>query len=782
VQAASNCRIEVRGMTCAACVARVERSLLRIDGVRAANINLATGVAHIELTPDRARPSLLVDAIERAGFGAMVQAPESTPSAQTAQSHLDPEGLAALAAMLLSAPLLLPMLAAPLGLSLMLPGIWQLLLSAPVQFVLGARFYRAAWRAARAASGNMDLLIALGSSAAWGLSAYTLWAHEGEGDPHLYFEAASVVIAMVLLGKWLEGRARRGTANAVAALRALRPDHARVDVDSREITLPLSQVRVGDRVIVWPGERIGVDGLIDAGSTHIDESMLTGESRPISRGPGDPVRGGSINGDGRLAIRVTTVGADTVLSRLISLVEEAQAKKAPVQRLVDRVSGVFVPVVLVLAALSFVGWGLAAGDWASAMIHAVAVLVIACPCALGLATPLAVVAGVGVAARHGILIKDPRTLEVAPRVSVVAFDKTGTLTRGEPQLLACETAPGADPRTVLSLAGVAQSASEHPLARAIRARPQAAKPAPADPAVPDPVWTLLEANVLGGRGIVARVGKRSSPAGEVLRVVIGNPALMQQEGIGVSYFDEAADRHRSAGHTVSYMAAALETEKPTMIAGGPAALKPPASGPQTENPGSGPRGARAMLVYGDTPRPGAAQAIAQLRALGIRSVIISGDHAVATQALASAVGCDESYAQILPEGKSALVAELRGQAPGHVVAMVGDGINDAPALAVSDLGIAMGSGSDVAVHTSDITLLRSDLALVPLALEVAQRTNNRIRQNLFWALVFNIVGIPAAMAGMLDPMLAATAMTMSSLTVVGNALLLSRWRPDIPKA
>jgi len=768
-------------MTCAACVARVERSLLRIDGVRAANINLATGVAHIELAPDRARPSLLVDAIERAGFGAMIQAPESTPGAQTAKDRLDLEGLAAMAAVLLSVPLVLPMLAAPLGLNLMLPGIGQLLLSAPVQFVLGARFYRAAWRAARAASGNMDLLIALGSSAAWGLSTYTLWAHEGDREPHLYFEAASVVITMVLLGKWLEGRARRGTANAVAALRGLRPEHTRVDVDGREITLPLSQVRVGDRVIVWPGERIGVDGLIEAGSSHTDESMLTGESRPIGKGPGDPVRGGSMNGDGRLAIRVTTVGSDTVLSRLISLVEEAQAKKAPVQRLVDRVSAVFVPVVLLLAALSFVGWGLAAGDWASATIHAVAVLVIACPCALGLATPLAVVAGVGVAARQGVLIKDPRTLEVAPRVSVVAFDKTGTLSRGEPQLLACETAPGTDRSTVLSLACVAQSASEHPLARAIRARPQGAKSAPANPAVSDSAWILLEANVRGGRGIVARVGEGPSPSGEVLRVVIGNAALMQQEGIEVSHFDEAADRHRAAGHTVSYLEAAVEIAKPP-IAEGPAASKLAASNPQTGNPKSCSRSACAMLVYGDTPRPGSAQAIAQLRALGIRSVIISGDHAAATHAFARAVGCDEIYAQVLPEGKSALVAELRGQAPGHVVAMVGDGINDAPALAASDLGIAMASGSDVAVHTSDITLLRSDPLLVPLALEIARRTHNRIRQNLFWALIFNIVGIPAAMAGMLDPMLAATAMTMSSLTVVGNALLLSRWRPGVPRA
>lgn len=767
-------------MTCAACVARVERSLLRIEGVRAANISLATGVAHIELAPDRARPSLLVDAIERAGFGAAVQEPNSAPGAQHAGRSTDLEGRAALVAILLSAPLVLPMLAAPLGLNLMLPGIWQLLLSAPVQFVLGARFYRAGWRAARAASGNMDLLIALGSSAAWGLSAYALLTHDGEGDPHLYFEAASVVVAMVLLGKWLEGRARRGTANAVAALRALRPEHARVDVGGREITLPLTQVRVGDRVMVWPGERIAVDGHIDTGSSHIDESMLTGESRPIAKAPGDPVREGSVNGDGRLAIRVTAVGAGTVLSRLICLVEEAQAQKAPVQRLVDRVSAVFVPVVLVLAALSFVGWGLAEDNWASATIHAVAVLVIACPCALGLATPLAVVAGLGVAARHGVLIKDPCTLEVAPRVSVVAFDKTGTLTRGEPQLLACETAPGADRMTVLSLARVAQSASEHPLARAIRARPQASESAPADPAVSDLAWILLEANVLGGHGIVARVGKRSSPAGEVLRVVIGNASLMRQEGVEVSHFEEAADRHRAAGHTVSYLAAAVEAAKP-VIAGRSAASEQAAIDPQTSNPSPELQSARAMLAYGDTPRPGAARAIAQLRALGIRSVIISGDHAAATEALARAVGCGETYAQVLPEGKSALIAQLRRQAPGHVVAMVGDGINDAPALAVSDLGIAMGSGADVAVHTSDITLLRSDPLLVPVALEIARRTNTRIRQNLFLALIFNIVGIPAAMAGLLDPMLAAAAMTMSSLTVVGNALLLSRWRPGSPE-
>jgi Cu+-exporting ATPase len=750
---ATRTRLDISGMTCAACVGRVERTLAKIEGVRSASVNLATETAQVEHEPHAVRPSVLIAAIERAGYGARIRDGEHPPAA-TAAPPIDRDLIAVVAALVLAAPLALPMLAAPFGVAWMLPGLWQLVLSAPVQFVLGARFYRAGWRAARALEGNMDLLVALGTSAAWGLSAWTLWAHRGHEHPPLYFEASSVVIALVLLGKWLELRARRSTAAAIRALSALRPERARIAVDGREIELPLDQVRVGDHVMVRPGERIAVDGEVESGRSHVDESMLTGESVPVAREPGDRVTGGSMNGEGALVVRTTAIGAATVLARIIELVEAAQANKAPIQRLVDRVSAIFVPVVLALALVTLLGWGFFRGDWTAAVMHAVAVLVIACPCALGLATPAAIMAGTGVAARHGILIKDAQALEIAHRITVVAFDKTGTLTVGEPRVMACETAAGVDQGRMLALAAAVQAASEHPLARAVRrahADQAGAIQTGAIQAGAEPLPRALDTRAVAGRGVIAQV--KTDPADETaLTVLIGNARLMTDHAIDLTELHAGAAGHAAAGRTVSYVALAHPGQ-----AGAPRAL--------------------GLLAFGDAIRPGAGEAIAMLRARGLRTVLISGDNDGAAQAVGRALGLDEIHAGVLPERKARLVASLRGEPPRGVVAMVGDGINDAPALAAADVGIALGSGTDVAMHAAGITLMRGDPLLVAAALDISRRTHARIRQNLFWAFFYNVIGIPAAMLGALDPVIAGAAMALSSVSVVGNALLLKRWQP-----
>ncbi|WP_298234482.1 heavy metal translocating P-type ATPase, partial [uncultured Azohydromonas sp.] len=456
-------RLRVEGMTCASCSARVERVLSRQPGVISASVNLATEQAEVVLAAREPDVAALVQVVERAGYKAF-PVPEDNGAAAARRPAADARPV--VAALALSLPLVLPMVGLLWGSHWMLPGWLQWLLATPVQFVLGARFYRAGWKALRAGSGNMDLLVALGTSAAYGLSVYLLLT----GGMHLYFEASAVVIALVLLGKWLEARSKRQTTAAIRALQALRPESARVRrEDGSELELPLAQVRSGDLVVVRPGERIAVDGEIVEGASQVDESLITGESLPVAKQPGDRVTGGAVNAEGRLLVRATTVGAESTLARIVRLVESAQAAKAPIQRLVDRVSAVFVPVVLALALLTLLGWGGATHDWERAILNAVAVLVIACPCALGLATPAALMAGTGVAARYGILIKDAEALEVAHALAVVAFDKTGTLTQGRPDLLACEPVPGGDAAEVLALAAALQAHSEHPLAHAVQA-------------------------------------------------------------------------------------------------------------------------------------------------------------------------------------------------------------------------------------------------------------------------------------------------------------------------
>ena len=741
-------------MTCASCVARVEKALKKVPGVQDATVNLATESARVQLAGTEAELApLLRRAVRDAGYepraaAAAIDAVDASPWAGFAPVGI---GLA------LCAPLVLPMLLMPFGIHWMPPAWLQFLLATPVQFWLGARFYRAAWGALKAGSGNMDLLVALGTTAAWAMSMW-LWLTAAEGhEPHLYFESAAVVVTLVLLGKWLESRAKHQTTAAIRALHALRPEQAHlIDWDGSEKDIPVDELRAGDKLVVRPGERVPADGRVLEGETQVDESMLTGEPLPVAKGVDAMLTGGSINGDGRVLLQVTAAGAESVLAHIIRLVEDAQAAKAPVQRLVDQVSAVFVPTVVGIGLLTFVGWWLAGVGLETAVIRAVAVLVIACPCALGLATPTAIMAGTGVAARHGILIKDAAALEIAHRVGTVAFDKTGTLTVGQPRLLALMPAPGVDEAAALQTAAAVQSGSEHPLARAVlnAAREQGLAIEPA-----------ADVRAVPGHGTEGRV------QGE--RILIGSARWMRELGADLSAFAEAAEAQQAAGATTSMLA---------VQAGGAHAV---------------PR-ALALLAFGDEPKPGAREAIERLHAAGVRTVMISGDNRGAAEAMARRLGLDveggEVLAEVLPGDKAQAVAQLKAGGPSparggaaraaaarggaQLVAMVGDGVNDAPALAAADVGIAMGSGTDVAMHAAGITLMRGEVGLVPAALQVSHRTVAKIRQNLFWAFIYNSLGIPLAAMGYLNPVLAGAAMALSSVSVMSNALLLKRWRPD----
>ncbi|OLU14080.1 copper-translocating P-type ATPase [Pseudomonas sp. PA1(2017)] len=715
--------LAITGMTCASCVGRVERALGKQPGVLAVSVNLATERARVEVLPGTETQALL-NAVDAAGYAA---SPVTAP-AVNGDRHLIGERWRLALALLLAAPLVLPMLLTPFGVHLMLPAWAQFLLATPVQFVLGARFYRAAWHALRSGAGNMDQLVALGTSAGYGLSLYQ-WAITPAGHaPHLYFEASAVIIALILLGKYLESRAKRQTTGAIRALQALRPDEATRLQDGVEQRVALSALSVGEHVVVKPGERFAVDGKVLEGSSHADEALISGESLPQAKVPGDRVTAGAINGEGRLLIETTALGAETVLARIIRLVEDAQAAKAPIQKLVDRVSQVFVPVVLLVALLTLITWLALGAGIEQALLNAVAVLVIACPCALGLATPTAIMAGTGVAARHGILIKDAEALEVAHGVTVVAFDKTGTLTSGTPRIAHLH-AVGIDDQQALRLAGTLQQGSEHPLAKAVLQGCQEAGAALA---------SLGASQALAGRGIAGQVEGRA--------LQLGNRRLLEESGAAEpTELAAAAHDWEAEGRTLSWLIEQGDT--PRVLA---------------------------LFAFGDTLKDGAGEAIVALDARHIHSHLISGDNRGSAQAVARQLGIASVHAQVLPADKARIVTELK---EAGVVAMVGDGINDAPALAAAHVGIAMGGGTDVAMQAAGITLMRGDPRLVPAALDIARRTYAKIRQNLFWAFIYNLVGIPLAAFGLLDPMLAGAAMALSSVSVVSNALLLKTWRP-----
>ncbi len=743
----TTCDIGIGGMTCASCVARVERAIAKLPGVTDVSVNLATESARVVWNDDDAsHEARLRRAVRDAGYEPL--APE----------HLEQQAAGpwvgffpVLAGLVLSLPLVLPMLGDVLGQHWMLPALWQFLLATPVQFVLGARFYKAGWHALLAGTGNMDLLVALGTTAGWALSVWLWWSSPAGTMVHLYFEGSAVVITLVLLGKWLEARAKRQTTDAIRALHALRPARARVIGPDGEQDIPIEELLVGDRVVVLPGERVPADGRVLAGDSQLDESMLTGEPLPVPKGVGARLTGGSINGEGRVVMQVLATGTATVLANIIRLVEDAQSAKAPIQRLVDQVSAVFVPVVLVLALLTLLAWWWSGHSVELSLIHAVAVLVIACPCALGLATPAAIMAGTGVAAQHGILIKDVQALELAHRVDTVAFDKTGTLTVGQPRLLSLTpvagTAEAAD--AWLSMAASLQSGSEHPLARAVV---QAAKAQSLVLAAPGTV------RAVPGYGSEGLVQGRALLLGSLRWMTVLNVTDTASQA---APWEVQAQALQAQGATVSVLVERVGS-------GDTAQLLP-----------------RALLAFGDAPKPGVQAALAALRARGLRLVMVSGDNWGAARAMAQRLGLrdDEVHAEVLPGDKSALVQRLQQGDNGarRVVAFVGDGINDAPALAAADVGMAManpnGGGTDVAMQAAGITLMRGEVALVGAALDISRRTVAKIRQNLFWAFAYNAAGIPLAALGYLSPVMAGAAMALSSVSVMTNALLLKRWSP-----
>ncbi len=786
----------VEGMSCAACAGRVERALRAVPGVAEASVNMATELASVRAEAPLAFEGLQA-AVRKAGYAA--RAPDlPVPPPESDARAWRPVIVAAA----LSTPLLLPMLSGVVGLAWSWPAWLQFLLATPVQFWFGARFYAGAWRALRGGSANMDVLVALGTSAAYGLSLYDWWAGARTGGmtpgmpaQHLYFEAAAVVITLVLLGKRLESRAKRQTTQALRALQALQPATARVRRDGGDTDVAIAQLRVGDLLVVRPGERFAADGLVKEGESHVDESLVTGESLPVARAPGDRITGGAVNGEGLLLVGVTAVGAESTLARIVRLVESAQEKKAPIQHLVDRVSAVFVPVVCVAALITLLAWGGAGGDWQRALLNAVAVLVIACPCALGLATPTAMMAGTGVAARHGILIKDAEALEIAHDVTVVAFDKTGTLTEGKPMLVACVAVDG-DAARLLALTAAVQGGSSHPLAQAVldmaRSTHARVPGASAQRAVPgkgvsarvrapgdaraDAEARLAEAiaasaimsarqsaGLSPGSGLAQAPERAIEASGHDLELRLGSARWMAELGVDLQPLAARAVELQALGRTVSWLAD-VAGDAPRLLG---------------------------LVAFGDRLRDGAIDAVQRLQADGVRTVMISGDGHASAEGVAQLLGITEVHAEVLPGEKASLVASLRSLAGGGArgtrdarprrarpvrVAMVGDGLNDAPALAAADVGIAMASGTDMAMAAAGITLMRSDPRLVADALDISRRCVAKIRQNLFWAFAYNVAGIGLAAAGLLSPMVAGAAMAFSSVSVVTNALTLRRWK------
>jgi Cu+-exporting ATPase len=723
-------QIAISGMTCAACATRLEKVLGKISGVESVTVNFADETAHVESLAGAVSAAELLQATSKAGFAGTVigaeDGGESELEAQAAKQSrhdLTVFGISAL----LTIPLVGQMVWMLLGIEWIIPAWAQWLLATPVQFWAGARFYRGAWGALRNYSGNMDVLVALGTSAAYGLSV-VIWIWPSLGEGHLYFEASAAVITLILLGKWMESRAKRGTTAAIKALMHLRPETARVLRDGAEVEVPANAVASGEVVVVRPGERTPVDGVVVKGSTQMDESLLTGESLPVTKEEGDAVTGGAINGAGLVQIRATTVGKDSVLARIIQLVQGAQASKAPVQKLVDRIAAVFVPVVVTIALVTLAGWMLTGAAWTEAVLAAVSVLVIACPCALGLATPTAIMVGTGVAARHGILIKDAEALERAHHLDRVMFDKTGTLTQGRPTVRKIETL-GMDEATLLQLVGSAQQGSEHPLARAVLAEATARE------------VELSEVDSftsLPGKGIRARVAGK--------QLVIGNRRLMSELKLDTSQLEALAQAQEHSGATVMWVATGGED---ALLLG--------------------------AIAVGDAIKPGAKEALQNLRDMGIATVMVTGDNRRTAESVARELAIDEVIAEVLPEEKSKVVAQQRER--GAVVGMVGDGVNDAPALASADIGFAMGTGTDVAMHTAGVTLMRGDPRMVAEAISVSSATYRKIKQNLFWAFFYNVIALPLAAFGFLSPVIAGAAMAMSSVSVVTNSLLLGRWRP-----
>jgi Cu+-exporting ATPase len=726
-----NISLDIKGMTCASCVGRIEKVLKKDEAIISASVNLATEKAKIIFDPAKRNLQNILDLIAKAGYEAKLSTQSLKSTTASKEKELKKDKILIFISALLTLPLVLPMALDIFGYHLM-PSPWiQLLLATPVQFYIGARFYKSAWSAIKAKTGNMELLVALGTSAAYGLSLYLLLKnvdHLEHHTPHLYFESAAVIITLVLLGKFFETKAKMQTSAAIKALQTLQPSTAKVIRNNSEETVAIENLKIKDLVVVRPGERIPVDGILIKGETQVDESLITGESLPVDKKENDTVVGGSINGDGLVNIEVSALGSETMLSRIIRMVEDAQSVKAPIQRLVDKVSAYFVPTVLVIAIATVVITALLSGNWEEAIVNGVAVLVIACPCALGLATPTSIMVGTGAAAKAGILIKDAEALEIAHSITTLAFDKTGTLTEGKPSIskLISFDMSEAD---FLKLLATIQSGSEHPLAKAVLA--EALKQE----------LTFEKASsikALPGRGLEAMINNK--------KYFLASKRLLDEKNINNDHIRSLAKAQEEQGETVSFL---IDEEKMTVLG---------------------------IVTFKDQIKESSRATIQKLKELGIKTLMLTGDNNGSAQAVAKELGIDYVRADVLPEHKAEVIVEFKNK--GEIIGMVGDGINDAPALAAAHVGIAMSTGTDVAMHSAGITLMRGDPLLIPDAISVSRRTYNKIRQNLFWAFFYNVIGIPLAAFGYLNPVIAGAAMAFSSVSVVTNSLLLKRWKPS----
>jgi P-type Cu+ transporter len=710
--------LQIKGMTCASCVNRIEKALTKNEGIISASVNLATEKANVVFEDSKVSPSAIRALISNAGYEVV----SSTTSNK--ESDAKKEKLLIIISIILTLPLALPMFLDFFGFHFMLSPWIQLILATPVQFVIGARFYKSAWGAIKAKTGNMELLVAIGTSAAWGLSLFLML----QGEIHLYFEASVVIITLVLFGKYLETKAKLQTTSAIKALQALKPLTANVIRNNLESKIPVEQLIISDLVMVKPGERIPVDGIIRKGKSQADESLITGESLPVEKKESDNVVGGSINGDGLIQVEVTALGSETMLARIIRLVEDAQAVKAPIQRLVDKVSAYFVPVVLVIAFITVALTILISGNWEEGIIRGVAVLVIACPCALGLATPTSIMVGTGVAAKAGILIKDAEALEITHSVTTIAFDKTGTLTEGRPSLAQLYSFDKSETE-ILAVMATIQNGSEHPLAKAVLN--EALKKN-------IPFTHATSTKSLSGRGVEAEINN--------VKYLLGSKRLLTEINFTDQVILAMAHKREALGETVSFL---LELPANKVIG---------------------------VVSFKDTIKSSAKSTIEKLKSLGIKTIMLTGDNQDSANLVGAELGIDSVKAEILPQQKYEIIQEMKQR--NEIVAMVGDGINDAPALAAANIGIAMSTGTDVAMQSAGITLMRGNPLLIPDAISISRRTYAKIKQNLFWAFIYNIIGIPLAALGHLNPAVAGAAMALSSVSVVTNSLLLKRWKPS----
>jgi len=731
-------QLNIKGMTCASCVSHVEKGIKKTEGIDMASVNLATEKATVSYDPKITTVENIIKSVFDAGYDASIPSEEEKDEEQREKDRqLKKLRFQTIVAGVLSAPLLLGMVTMFVEIHTLMflhNPLFQLVLATPVQFWIGWRFYTGAWKSIRAGSPGMDVLVAMGTSAAYFFSIFNGFFSErlGVGTEGLYFEASAIIITLVLLGKYLESNAKGKTSEAIKKLMGLQPKTARIERDGEVVEVPIADVIPGDLVHVRPGDRIPVDGVIVTGHTAVDESMITGESMPIEKGEGDKLVSGTMNSYGSVQFKAEHVGSDSVLSRIIAIVEEAQGSKAPIQKLADKVAAVFVPVVLVIALVAFLLWWLVAGSLTSGIVASVAVLVIACPCALGLATPTAIMVGTGVGAQRGILIKNGEILQQAGKLSAIVLDKTGTITLGKPELQDIfPLSENGDKESLLKIAASLENHSEHPLARAVVEHAE-------DKGIGFPLSEDFVA--VPGKGIEAKID------GSVY--YIGTEKYLSERGIASGEYSSQKAELEKRGNTVVVLA----DEKEAM----------------------------ALLAIADSIKEHSEEGVRMLKSMGLEVFMITGDNRRTADAIAAKAGVDNVLAEVLPEGKAEEVKKL--QEKGYVVAMVGDGVNDAPALATADTGIAMGEGSDIAMESADITLMRGDLREIAAAVQLSRKTMGKIKQNLFWAFFYNSVGIPFSALGLLNPIIAGAAMAFSSVSVVSNSLSLRRFKVKEYKA